>query len=605
MPEFPVASPDGKLVITWQLDSTAGSLSYRVESEGRTVVRNSRFDLVCNGVSWKEGVSLADQGGRTEDRTWKPLYGERARVRDHFAERTFLLARRGQPKLSLELVVRAYNEGVAFRGRFLETGKVYGTPPIRIDDEPTEYRFEPGAEAWFTPMAQTPYQRLPLRDWPGPSERPLVLKLPNGLYAALAEAEMVNYARTKFRLSPEQPDTVIGVMHGAVDELAPFETPWRVIMVAKTPGQLLEQNDLLLNLNPPCAIADPSWIKPGKIMRDMTVSTEGSRKVVDFAAAHGIGYIDLSYWNGDDTTTNGTRVDIAAWRNPKPLDMAEVIGYARSKGVGVFLYVNQSLLARELDNLAPLYASWGVAGLKFGFVHVGSHRWTTWLHQAVRKCADHRLMVNIHDEYRPTGFSRTYPNLLTQEGIGGNEEMPDATHNTTVAFCRFLAGAADYTICYYSARKEFGRQGKALQTTPAHQLALPVIYYSPLQYIYWYDTPDDYQGEPEAAFWSAMPTVWDDTKVVAGEIGQYIAVARRSGSRWFVGAITNNDPRELDLPLAFLDPGAKYQATIYRDDPSASTRTRVGVRKIPVNSTTVLPVRLAPSGGEALVIEPL
>lgn len=598
-----VASPDGKLVIKISGVEPGGALIYRVDYEGKPVVLDSKFSLTCNGKTWDNGLSIASTESSGRDTTWKPLYGERSSIRDHFNEKTFHLAKEGEPKLAIQLIVRVYNEGVAFRYAFSELSKRYGIPPFHLSAEATEYTFPEGTKAWHTPTAQRTYQLLPLANWPGESERPLVLNLPDGHFACLMEAEMVNYSRTKFRLSDSKPNTLVGSMYDSVDELPPFATPWRVIMVAKTAGALLEHNDLILNLNPPSALENTAWIKPGKVMREMTVSTEGCRKLVDFAVAHGIQYIDLSYWNGPDITFNGSQVDVPAWINSPGLDMQEVVRYAKSKGVGVWLYVNQRPLAGQLDTLLPLYESWGIAGLKFGFVHVGSHRWTTWLHEAVKKCAAHHLMVNIHDEYRPTGFSRTYPNLLTQEGIHGNEEMPDADHHTTVAFTRFIAGAADYTIAYF-ARREFGREGKAIQNTAAHQLALPVVFYSPLQYLYWYDTPSLYQGEPELAFWDVMPTTWDDSRVISGEIGQHIAVARRSGERWFVGVITNNQARELRLPLSFLPPGKSYKATIYADDPAVQTRTHVGVRTQSVDSKTELRLKLPASGGEAMLIDP-
>ncbi|MGB2957295.1 MAG: glycoside hydrolase family 97 catalytic domain-containing protein, partial [Bacteroidota bacterium] len=246
---------------------------------------------------------------------------------------------------------------------------------------------------------------------------------------------------------------------------------------------------------------------------------------------------------------------------------------------------------------------WGVAGLKFGFVHVGSHKWTSWVHEAVRKAARYQLMVDIHDEYRPTGFSRTYPNLMTQEGIYGNECMPEANHNTIVPFTRFLAGAADYTICYY--HQAGIKDVKGIKTTSAHQMALSVIYYSPLQFVFWYDRPSDYQGEPEIEFFEHLPTVWDTTTVLLGDIGNYIAIARRSGETWFLGAITNNEGRVLDMPLGFLDKGKDYTASLYTDGGEAiPTRTHVGIERLIVGSTSVVRAHLNPSGGMAMEIRP-
>ncbi|MDR0713393.1 MAG: glycoside hydrolase family 97 catalytic domain-containing protein, partial [Bacteroidales bacterium] len=275
----------------------------------------------------------------------------------------------------------------------------------------------------------------------------------------------------------------------------------------------------------------------------------------------------------------------------KDLDIPALVKYAGNKGIGVFLYVNQRALSKQLDEILPLYKQWGVKGIKFGFVQVGNQHWTTWLHNAVRKCAEYGIMVDIHDEYRPTGFSRTYPNLLTQEGIRGNEEFPDATHNTVLPFTRFLAGAGDYTICYFDQR---------LKNTHAHQLALSVIYYSPLQFLYWYDTPDRYNGEPETEFFNKVKTVWDDTKIIDGEIGEYIVTARKSGDEWFVGAITNNDAREISIPLNFLEKEKKYTTKIYTDDESVQTKTKVAVSQKTVTQKDILKFKLKEKGGAAI-----
>lgn len=599
-----ILSPDGKLSFSFSIKS--GGMYYTIDYMEQPVVLESELGIICNNANWNEGVMLADTVFRQQDTLWHPVYGERSQVRDNFNEMIFTVVREERPETKLQLIVRAYNEGIAFRYFFPEAAR--GGPYLHITGETTGFTFPEHARAWFTPRAQSLYQLLPLKNWPGESDRPLTVELYNGLFACLAEAEMVNYSRTKFRLDEDKPNTIQCSMYGDVDEIAPFYTPWRVVMVAEKAGRLLENNDLILNLNPPCRIGDTSWIRPGKVMREVTLSTEGAKKLVDFAVKRNLQYIHFDAgWYGYEylKSSDATTVTVDPLRNPKgDLDLAEAIRYARSKGIGVFLYVNQRALATQLDTLLPLFRSWGVSGIKFGFVQVGSHRWSTWLHEAVQKCAKYQLMVNIHDEYRPTGFSRSYPNLMTQEGIRGNEEMPDANNNTILPFTRFVAGAADYTFCYYY-RKELGHPDRHIRTTSAHQLALPVIYYSPLQWMYWYDKPENYQGEPELEFWDAVPTTWDDTKVLEGQPGQYISVARRSGNQWFMGTITNNESRELKITLNFLPKGKTFEAGIYEDDPDVLTRTKVGIKIMKVDASTVLDIKLAPSGGQAVWLRPL
>lgn len=607
--EIKISSPDGKYRFT--LNDENGNLHYSLDWNNKEIIKSSLLGINANTV-WRDGLELGETTAADRDTVWHSVYGERSTVRDRYKARSIAINRRNsRDKLILD--VRAYNEGIAFRYRF--PGGQY----LKITDEFTEYAMPEGTKAYFTPRAQTPYEYLPLEGWPGESERPLLLTLPGKTYVCLTEAQVTDYVRTKFKLSAGKKNTILSAMYGSVEDIAPYHTPWRVIMCADKPGEILEHNDLILNLNPPCRIKDPSWIKPGKVMREVTLTTEGGKALVDFAVKRRLQYIHFDAgWYGFeyDKASDATTVTLDPRRNPNidALNLKEVTAYAKERGIGVILYVNQRALQQQLDEILPLYKAWGIAGVKFGFVQVGSQVWTRWMHEAVKKCADYGLMVDIHDEYRPTGFSRTYPNLMTQEGIRGNEEFPDATHNVTLPFTRFVAGAADYTICYY--RRDFGHpntdkdnygvpRSKSLRTTPAHQLALAAVYYSPLQYMYWYDKPSDSQDEPELKFFDDIYTTWDDTRVLQGEPGEFITVARRKGEEWFVGSITGNEARTLPVALDFLPEGKNYTAEIYTDgDKSVKTRTKVKVSAYRVNRKTVLNFNLKASGGAAVRLVP-
>jgi alpha-glucosidase len=616
-----VKSPDGRLEFTFSIESIAaeqGCLTYSLSWNGKSVVLSSRLGVVTMDLpAWTNGFTLIDTTHQSADELWKPVYGERSMVRNHYNGCTFNLIKDNDKNNASQVIVRVYNEGAAFCYNFPEN---LSTSVLNIKDELTEFAFEEGAFAYVTPFAQDHYFARPLRassldSLPAPiysrpnpgyeSERPLTVVLPNGIYAAIGEARLVDYARMKFIPAQGKMNTVAAKLFGPVTESSPFTTPWRVIIVAETPAKLLEHNDLFLNLNAPCAIQNTSWIAPGKIMREVTLSTKGAEECIEFCAKHNIQYIEFDAgWYGYEysKSSDASKVDVDPRRNPaKDLDLPHILSLAREKKIGVFLYVNHRALEKQADQIFPLYRQWGVAGLKFGFVQVGSHHWTSWLHETVRKAAENQLMVDIHDEYRPTGFSRTYPNLLTQEGIYGNECMPDANNNTIAPFTRFLAGAADYTICYY--HQSGIKNVKGIKTTSAHQLALGVIYYSPLQFVFWYDKPSDYQGEPDVEFFEHLPTVWDTTKVVCGEIGEYIATARRKDSTWFVGVITNNDGRTLSVPLSFLETGKDYVASLYTDGGEAvKTRTHVAIGHYLVRSTTRIEAVLKPSGGMAMEI---
>ncbi len=616
-------SPDERLSLSFfqrKNDMGLSCLYYQVSYKNQPVILESRLEIqLDNHLSemalgqkterrehWCENLCVREIVQRSHTCDWRPVYGERSLVRDCYNEMTIFMAKTEIPESEMHLVIRAYDAGIAFRYYFPEDPRaVY----YHITAENSEFMLPAGTKAYHTAWAQGPYTCLPLSDWPDESERPLTLVLDNGLYVCLAEAEMVDYARTNFKLSEDKPDTIVTSIYSPVDRITPFGTPWRVIMVAEQPGQLIENNDIIRNLNPPCEIADTSWIKPGKVIRDMTVSTSGAKACIDFAVSHNLQYVGIDWgWYGVERVfaSDASKVNVDPRINPsRDFDIHEVIAYGDKHGIGVIVYVNQRALLKQLDEILPLYQSWGIKGIKFGFVQVGSHRWTVWMHEAVKKAANYNLLVDIHDEYRPTGFSRTYPNLMTQEGIHGNEEMPDATHNVTLPFTRFIAGAADYTISYYKQPGLGDFHGKMIQTTSAHQLALAVIYYSPLQFMFWYDRPGDYEGEPEIEFFEQVPTIWDETRVLHGRIGEYITIARRSGEHWFVGTITGNESRDIEIPLDFLEANRKYIARIYADNPSVDTRTHVGIEEKIIDAADTLNAKLLSSGGQAIWLRPV
>ncbi|WP_256011862.1 glycoside hydrolase family 97 protein [Desertivirga xinjiangensis] len=600
---YEVKSPDGLLIFNIRQESrnSQKAFYYSVNYKGKEVIKESLLDLQFDNYLSERAMALkADTqkrwfgnlkitGVRTiaKDTTWKPVVGENAAIRDRYNALSISTVKEDNAMYLMNIEVRVYNEGVGFRFFFPENEK--GTY-YRVVSENTEFTLPDGTKAWHAEWAQAPYQLLPLKNWRHESERPLTLELPNNLFVCLAEAKMVDYSRTKFKLSEAKPNTIVTSIHDPADLISPFATPWRVIMVAEKASRLIENNEILLNLNDPSRISDESWIKPGKIIRVMKQTTRDALQNIDFAAERKLQYVLFDWkWYGPafSFSSDATKVAIPDF------DLPKIISYAKDKGIGVWLYVNQQALLAQSDSLFSIYKDWGIKGVKFGFVVNGSHRWTNWLQGAFKKAADNQMMVNVHDDWRPTGEQRTWPNLMTSEGIRGNEEMPDATSNTVLPFTRMIAGAGDYTICYYDSR---------IKTSHAHQLALAVVYYSPLQTLYWYDTPDKYQGEPEIEFFDKVPTTWDETKVLGGRPGEYVSTARRNGEDWFLGTITNNEKRTVKVSLDFLPKGKKYTATIYADDPSVQTRTKVGVTEMSVTNKTVLDVKLAASGGHAMWI---
>ena len=600
-------SPDKNLVFNcYQKQNINGTraLFYTIKFKNQLIINESELDIqLDNHLSekamalkvdmhkkWCENLKLLKSTPSVFDQTWTPTAGgERAVIRNHYNALSLDFIKDDNPMYLMNIEVRAYNEGVAFRYFFPENEK--GTY-YRVLSENTEFALPSETYAYHTEWAQGKYQKRPLSNWADESERPLFLELKNGLKVCLTEAQMVDYARGKFKLHSSKANTLVTSIYTPADLISPFGTPWRVVMVAETSGKLIENNDIILNLNEPNKIKNTNWIKGGKIMRCMTQTTADAKENIDFAAKHNLQYILFDWkWYGPSFTfkSDATKVAIPNF------DLPEIIRYGKERGVGIWLYCNLQGLYSQSDSLFRVYKSWDVKGVKFGFVQVGSHRWTTWTEEMIKKAAENEIMVNIHDDWRPTGEQRTYPNLMTSEGIRGNEEMPDASHNTILPFTRYICGAADYTICYYDKR---------IKTTHAHQLALAAIYYSPLQTLYWYDKPAMSKDEPELEFWDKIPTIWDETRVLQGEIGQYITTARRKGEEWFIGTITNNEARELTLKFDFLPKGKKYKMKTYSDDPSVKTATKVKVEEKIVNNGTVIKINLQSSGGQAAWLSP-
>lgn len=600
-----VTSPDKNLVLSFYQKTTTGNtkaMYYTVSYKHKPVVLESLLDIqldnhlseeamglkVDSHARWCENLSVQKITTSSNDTSWHPVCGERNVIRDNYNTATIELTKDDNAIYRMNVEIRVYNEGVGMRYFFPENPK--GTY-YNVVAEHTTFTMPEGTKAWVANWAQGPYRKLPLSNWPDESERPLTLELANGLYACLTEAQMVNYSRTKFKLSNDVPNTIETSMDGPADLVSPIGTPWRVIMVAEKPGDLIENNSIVLNLNEPDKINDSSWIRPGKLIRVMTQNTASAKAYVDFAAAHNLQYILFDWkWYGPafSFSSDATKVALA------DLDMPVIINYAKQKNIGVWLYVNMQAMYAQSDSLFAVYRKWGVNGVKIGFVEVGSYRWTTWLEKVIQQAADNHIMLDIHDDWRPTGEQRTWPNLMTAEGVRGNEEMPDATHNTILPFTRFIAGPADYTICYFDKR---------IKTTHAHQLALAAIYYGPVTTLYWYDGTNN-PDVPELEFWDKIPTTWDETKVLQGSPGEYITTARRKGSDWFVGTITNDSARTLKISLSFLPLHAKYEATIYSDDSNVQTATHVKVTHFEVTSATVLNTELLKSGGQAIYLTP-
>ena len=581
-----LTSPDGNHAVG--ITVSDGALHYNVSYQGTTILSDSRLSLSLNGEELSDHFQVDRLRAVSKNGSWVPVVGSKSSYPDTYNERVIHLSETTGDKRRLTLSFRAYNEGVAFRYTIPEQAAL---GEFTLSSEDTEFRFTGDHTVYWDDYPQAKYSKVKMSGMGGNSMRPLLVEV-GPFFAAIAEAgSMKRYPPMALNRNGEN-RLVASFRKGAVSAKTPMSTPWRVVMVADNPGTLVENHYLLQNLSPPCAIGDTSWIKPGKVWRSK-LTTAGAKAIIDYAAANNYQYVHYDAgWYGPERDASSNPVTVKS-----DIDMPDVISYGRDRGIGLICYINKIAMSKyDLDHTLSTYERWGIKGVKYGFVDWQSQSDMAFLYSAIKKAAQYHLIVDIHDNFRLTGIERTYPNVLTVEGILGNEERAtddNPPENVLMtSFARMIAGAGDFTPCYLNGRV----------VSRAFQLALGVVFYSPLQYLHWYDQMDQYEGRsfPELEFWKEMPTTWDDSKVIHGSIGNYMTVARKKGKAWFVGTITN-DGRTLDIPLSFLGDGT-YTAKVYKEDPA--NKKQVTIETVDVTSSSDITAKMSEGSGHAIWIYP-
>jgi alpha-glucosidase len=629
-----VVSPNGDLTITLELKSNpqpyfpGERLYYRVAYKGVPVLADSPLGLDFKDASpLDHDFEILSSDRRSSDSTWTTVAGARKTVRDHFNELTVALRERGRSARRLDIVLRAYDEGVAFRYVLPLQDAV---DKFIISAENTGFYFPGPVSAYalnlgrFTSPYEGEFRHIGLDKIKTTSlvALPLLVSIPDGPWAAILEADLTDYAGIYLEAAPGIANALVTKLSPlpkrsdeAVAGETPMATPWRVIMVNAQPARMIESNYLILNLNPPCALADTSWIKPGKtglfwwlgsypypVNFTPGINTETFKHFIDFSSAHRFEYFlfDDGWSSHEDIT--------------KPLggvDMGAIVDYGRSKGVRVLLWMPWTAVDKQMDEAFALFEKWGVAGIKVDFMDRDDQEMVRFYQRVIRKAALHHLIVDFHGAYKPTGLARTYPNLIVQEAVMGLEyslwsSRTTPEHDATIPFTRMLAGHLDYApgSFFNATRDKFEPRNSEpmAQGTRAHHLALYVVFEAPLAMVWGY--PEAYVNQPGIQFLEAVPTSWDETRVISGEVAQQIVVARRSGKSWYVGGLTDWTPREMEIPLSFLGPGT-YEARIFADGPDADkTATSLKITKSRVKSRDALKVHMAPGGGIAIIITP-
>jgi alpha-glucosidase len=633
-------SPDGSFTVTFELKQNpqpylpGERAYYRVSFKGVEILADSPLGLDFKDAgALDRDLDVVKVDRQSHDSSWENPLGDRRQVRDHYNQLTVSLRERGEPHRRVDLIFRAYDEGIAFR--YLLPAQE-GLQQFTLSSENTGFYFARDAFAYalnlgsYTSSYEGDYHRVSLNQIKPTSivALPLLVEIPQGPWVALLEADLTDYAgmyvggvpgianALESRLSPHPEHS-----DEAVTASTPKASPWRIILVNSRPGGLIESSDLELNLSAPSALADTSWIEPGKSAWDWWsgsyasgvnfkpgMNTATMEHYVDFAAAHHLPYmlIDAGWYPAQGPTHP---VDIL--HHTSETDVPGIIAYAKAKGVKVLLWVFWDALDKHLDEALALYSQWGAAGIKVDYMNRDDQEMVNFYERVVKKAAQYHMVVDFHGAFKPTGLRRTYPNLLTREGVMGMEYSKGSTrvtpeHDATLPFTRMLAGPMDYTPgCFNNAtRSQFKPQRvqPMCQGTRAHQLAMYVDFFSPLVMLA--DYPEDYDDSPGMAFLDKVPTVWDDTRVLVGEPGKFVAIARRHGDTWYLGAMTNWEDREIGIHLNFLGSG-EYQAEIFSDGSDADSNAKsLSVTTHTVKAGDPLILDLASGGGAAVIFTP-
>jgi alpha-glucosidase len=641
-----VPSPDGQIKVTAGIDNS-GQLFYSVKYHEKTVLLDSPFDLQFENMpALKNNLYIKNVTQQAIKESWQRVWGKRKNVLNQCNETILHLEEKQAPFRRLDFIVRAYDDAIALR-YVLPAQK--SLSDFTLTAERLQFHFSGNHTCWaanykgYATHQEAEFDQTRITDLipATPYGCPMLVKVEESVWVALTEANLTDWAGMYLTAAGHHPNTLVTALAPWYDNpsvlvksATPRHSPWRVIMIADRPGAFLE-SDIIQNLNEPCEIKDTSWISPGKSAWDrwwcgdylpdatfkIGMNNETMKYFIDFAAEMGWPYqlVDWLWYGEPFDPLLGSR-----YMNPKAdltksipeVDVPALVKYAAAKGVKLLLWLEWKAVDQQMDRAFPLYEKWGVAGVKIDFMARDDQYMVNFYHRCVKKAAEHHLLVDFHGAYKPTGWSRTYPNVIAREGILGNEynkwsDRVTPDHCLTVPFTRGMLGEMDFTPGGFRQKsKETFRivGGDApspfVMGTRCFQLAMMVVYESALQVLC--DSPYNYRSSPAGLdFLKIVPTTWDDTKVIHGQVGDFITVARRSGDTWYLGSMTDWSARNLEIPLTFLGPG-RYSAEIWKDGwEAADYPDRLIKAEKTVTAADVLTAKMASAGGQVAIIRPV
>jgi alpha-glucosidase len=630
-----VASPDSRIKLSFELKS--GAPYYQVFRDDKPLLKPSRLGfLLKEGQSVDKTFRLIAAKNATFDATWTQPWGEVKTIRNHYNSLMINLEDATKRKLNIEF--RVFDDGIGFR---YEIPEQPGLSEFVIMDELTEFALANEMTAWWIPAygkemdSEYLFTRTASSKLSEKVHTPLTLESKD-LFISIHEAALVDYAAMALQHNGTgllKSDLIPWANGDRVVAKAPMKTPWRTIQIAATPGGLATSY-LILNLNEPNKLGDVSWIQPGKYngmwwgMHIKThtweagpshgANTENMKKLIDFAAKHKLSATLAEGWNvgweGEWTKSGNFN-----FTTPYPdYDLAEISRYAQAKNIGLIAHHetggNVANYERQIEEAFKLCQQYNIHRLKTGYVNMrpaGEYHQGQFMVRHYQKvlslAADYHIMLDVHEPIKDTGLRRTYPNMMTREGGRGTEYEAWSTgnppaHTTILPFTRCLGGPFDYTPGIFDIK--FKTEGAfRVHTTLAKQLALYVVIYSPMHMAA--DLPENYEGNPAFKFIEDVPTDWEFTKIVDAVIGEHVTTARkdRNTEDWYVGAITNEQARTLEIKLDFLAPDKKYTAEIYSDGQSANMEENplaIEISSQETDRNKTLKLWLAPGGGTAI-----
>ncbi|MEI7522974.1 MAG: glycoside hydrolase family 97 protein [Mariniphaga sp.] len=615
---YQVSSPDKNIEVRI---NNGDKISYTISFNRKEVISESTlgFEFKNEPAMFQQFVVM-DTHEQTLNETWKPVVkSKHSVIRNNFNELRLLFREKSGWMRQMELTFRVYDDGVAFRTRLYRSGK---NGHRQITKELTTFNIPGNPKAWvveygkYSTSQESEFFERPLNYITDKTIAglPMLMNYGNHCWVAITEAEIDNYPAFYIgtngknnilttKLAPLPGEAVSGVKARFNDEVC---TPWRVIMIGENPGKLIE-SEIVQNLNEPCAIPDPSWVKPGISAwdhwwsGDVKMEMPVIKQYIDFASQMGWPYMLVDWqWYGKYAVPEA---DIT--KSAPQIDMPEIIRYAKSKNVKIILWLYNSDVNRNsaYKKAFPLYEAWGIAGIKIDFMDRDDQDMVNWYHDIIKCAAENHLLVDFHGAYKPDGIIRTYPNMITREGVMGNEyykfsDKMSPEHNVKLAFTRMLAGQMDYTPGGFLnvTKAEYKNQSPALVwNTRAAELSKFVIYESPLTVVC--DHPDHILNQPGSEFLKIIPTTWDDIHFIDGYPGDFVALAKKSGSDWFIGVMNNSIEKEVVIKLDFIPPGSSV-IEIWSDAADANVSPKnLNISRQSVSQGDLLRIKLANNGG--------